>query len=67
MNDTPLIWTINGNLPVENLDYAVTWKVTEDYIKLVETYKLDGEIVRENAHVYSLKPISVFGEAGALS
>jgi len=52
MNE-PLIYTARGNLPIGSLTYATRWEDTEDYIKFVETYTLDGEIVRESAHVYA--------------
>lgn len=52
MNE-PLIYTTRGNLPTNSLVYAVRWEDTDDYIKLVETYSLDGEVVRESAHVYA--------------
>lgn len=51
--DVPLIFTTKGNLPVDTLVYATRWDVTDDYTKLIETYSLDGEIVRESAHVLS--------------
>lgn len=53
MTDAPLIHTIKGNLPVSDLAYQTRWEVTEDFTKLVETYTLDGEVVRESAHVLS--------------
>lgn len=53
--ETPLIWTSKGNLPVEVLQYTPRWEVTAEYVKFVEVYTLDGEIVRENAHAYILK------------
>ena len=49
----PLIHTSRGNLPVASLEYATRWEDAQDYIKFVETYKLDGEVVRESAHVYA--------------
>lgn len=53
-NDTPLIWTTRGNLPLADLAYAVRWEDTPDYIKLIETYTAgDGEVVKESAHVYA--------------
>ena len=51
--DEPLIYTLKGNLPVGSLEYETRWENAPEYIKLVETYKLDGEIVRESAHVYA--------------
>lgn len=49
----PLIYTSRGNLPVSSLDYETRWEDTPDYIKFVEVYRLDDEVVRESAHVYS--------------
>jgi hypothetical protein len=61
--DTPLIHTALGNVPVDSLVYETAWDITSTYIKFVEKYtdKSSGEIVRENAHVFSL--LSVTGEA----
>ena len=55
--ETPLIYTKNGNLPIESLEYATRWETSEEYIKFIETYTLNGEIVRESAHVLILKPL----------
>lgn len=49
----PLIYTSRGNLPVSSLDYETRWEDMPDYIKFVEVYRLDDEVVRESAHVYS--------------
>jgi hypothetical protein len=52
MNDPrPLIHTTKGNLPVAELDYDVRWEDAPGYTKLIETYRLGDEIVRESAHV----------------
>lgn len=51
IKDTPLIWTNKGNLPVENLEYSSQWFETDDHIKLVETYILEGEVVKQNVHL----------------
>jgi hypothetical protein len=48
----PLIWTTKGNLPVSSLKYETEWDVADTYIKFVERYLLDGEVVKEGAHVY---------------
>ncbi len=53
MNDEPLIYTIRGNLPIASLEYRTRWEDTPDYVKFVETYLIDGEVVRESAHVYA--------------
>ncbi len=54
-NDTPLIYTSRGNLPVDSLTYSTRWERTDDFVKFVETYALDGEVVKESAHVLALK------------
>lgn len=48
---TPLIYTSHGNLPIDDLDYSTTWEDNDRYTKLIETYKLDGEVVRESVHI----------------
>lgn len=52
-NEVPLIHTIHGNLPISELTYEVTWEDSPEYTKMVETYRRDGEIVRQSAHVLS--------------
>lgn len=49
----PLIHTSRGNLPIASLQYETRWEDAPDYIKFVEVYRLDGEVVRESAHVYA--------------
>jgi len=48
----PLIYTIKGNLPIKDLVYSHSWENTDSYIKFIETYTLDDEIVKQSAHVY---------------
>lgn len=60
----PLIYTAKGNLPIADLSYSTRWERTEDFIKFVETYRLDGEVVKESAHVLALKPLSMEAIAG---
>lgn len=54
-NDVPLIWTTKGNLPVSSLEHYIGWDISEDSIVFREQYRLDGEIVKESAHVKLLK------------
>lgn len=53
--DVPLIWTTKGNLPVASLEHYIGWDVTEDAIVFKEQYRLNGEIVKESAHVKLLR------------
>lgn len=54
-----LIYTNKGNMSVSMLDYSTDWEDTPDYTKLTETYKYEGEIVRQSAHVMSKKPLEI--------
>lgn len=51
MTEEPLIWTSKGNLPISCLQHDMRWEETDMYIKFVERYTLDGEVVKESAHV----------------
>jgi hypothetical protein len=60
--ETPLIWTSKGNLPLEALEYETKWEKSDTYVKFVEIHRLDGEIVREAAHVLALQPLTSMAE-----
>ena len=53
MSDIPLIWTTKGNLPVDSLEYKTTWEETPENTVFVESYLLDGEVVKQSVHVKS--------------
>lgn len=50
MTDKPLIYTIKGNLLVEDLRYHHEWQEDDHAITLVEEYYLGDELVRRNVH-----------------
>ena len=52
MSGEPLIWTTKGNLPIASLGYSHAWEDAPEYLKFSETYTLDGEVVKQSAHVY---------------
>lgn len=58
----PLVWTSKGNLPAAMLEYRVRWEETPAYVKLVETYSLDGEVVRESAHALAREGLDMSGQ-----
>ena len=60
---TPLIYTSQGNVPIDSVDIKVEWFIEPEYIKLVERAfdKASGELVKESAHVYS--KMGVTGES----
>jgi hypothetical protein len=49
--DAPLVFTTKGNLPIDSLEYFHAWEDTPVYTKFIEGYKLDGEIIKQSAHV----------------
>ena len=52
MNDeTPLIYTSKGNLPVASLSYSTQWEDNDDYTQFTETHTLNGEVVKQSVHV----------------
>lgn len=65
--DTPLIWTTKGNLPVGSLEYCPTWTEAPDEISFVEEYRLEGEVVKRNVHVYLKKGVFSQSELGKIS
>lgn len=53
ITQTPLVWTIKGNVPADSLTYSTDWDVAETYIKFTETFKDEtGCIVKQSVHVY---------------
>lgn len=50
--EEPLIYTTKGNLPEKDLEYSKEWVFDTDTIKFSETYKLNGEIVKQSGHVF---------------
>lgn len=65
--ETPLVWTMNGNVPAESLSYATAWEITPAYIKFTETYKDGaGEIVKQSVHVYDCIGVDGTATAAAL-
>lgn len=49
MND--LIYTENGYVDVALMVREITWNVTSTEIRCIDTYRLNGVIVREYVHV----------------
>lgn len=61
-SETPLIWTSRGNLPRDELVFSTAWIDTPEFTKLTETYTAsDGEIVREDAHIYARRSFEPIG------
>jgi hypothetical protein len=63
-NEVPLIWTKNGNVPIDSLTQEVQWEFGEVFVKLVERWRdATGDVVKEGAHVYS--KIGLAGDGAA--
>lgn len=58
----PLIYTSKGNLPLNSLEYSHKWEDLETCIKFSETYTLDGEVVKQSAHVLMKTGLAVGAE-----
>lgn len=55
----PLVYTSRGNLPAADLSFSTSWIVHDDFIQFTETYRdAQGEVVRQDVHVYDRKGIS---------
>jgi hypothetical protein len=67
MNDTPLIYTSNGNVPVDSLSYEKDWQITDDLIVFTEVWRDDsGAIVKNNVHMYAKKGLPALGATQAV-
>jgi hypothetical protein len=70
----PLIYTTEGNLPMDRLEYSTSWEepkmengAAPPWTKLIETYRLDGKIVRQSAHVLHREGVSADAVAGKMN
>jgi hypothetical protein len=61
--DDPIIYTKVGNLPESALTFECHWEDTPDYTVCRPTWYLNGELVKQSAHVLSRK--SIFSDAVA--
>ena len=58
--DTPLIYTSKGNVPIDTLRYEHRWSETEDYVSFEEIwYDQSGELVKNSRHVLAKKPLII--------
>ena len=67
MNDEPLIYTINGNLPISSLECRVTWIDNQHETRCTETYTLNGEVVKQAVHILGRKTLDIIPEQEQLS
>jgi hypothetical protein len=62
----PLIFTTKGNLELDTLTHKVEWRQSSEQIVFIETYKLNGEIVKESSHVCILTGVAPIGDCGQI-
>lgn len=62
----PLVYTTKGNLPISELEYFHAWEDNEDMTKFIQGYKLDGEVVKQEAHIRIKKGQSLEAELAEL-
>ena len=66
MTEEPLIYTSMGNVPEKSLTYDKQWKVGEDIIIFTETWHdAEGNLVKNNVHMYAVKGLPPMGGAQA--
>jgi hypothetical protein len=58
MQETPLIWTSKGNVPIASLRYEQGWREERDYF-VHEQLWFDGtgELVKRDAHLLGKPPV----------
>jgi hypothetical protein len=62
----PLIYTSKGNVPIDSLTYTKDWKVDESFVIFREFWHdSDGNIVKNNVHMFALQGLAVMGGAQA--
>jgi hypothetical protein len=68
MNDTPLIWTLHGNLPVDSLRYEQRWEDDENEVTFSEFwFAADGELVKNNCHKLAKRQLTIGGEQARMA
>ncbi len=59
----PLMYTSEGNVPVDSLSYEKEWVFTDDVIVFKEAwFNSSGTLVKNNVHMYARSGIAMTGE-----
>jgi hypothetical protein len=68
MQETPLIWTSKGNVPIESLRYEHNWIDNADETTLVECwFDASNEVVKKNVHMFGRKPLNMGAQQAAMA
>lgn len=66
--EKPMIFTSEGNMLLDDLEpLDVVWEQTKTYTKIRLIHRLNGEIVREEAHVLAHEPLALKTTTGAMN
>lgn len=66
-DETPLIYTSKGNVPIDSLRYEHEWENNDEMVILKERwFDQSGELVKNNFHGLSKKPLTIGGEQAAM-
>ena len=63
-NETPLIWTSKGNVPIDSLRYEHEWREDDQYIFFLERWFDGEELVKNNTHGYVKQGVTMGGAQG---
>ena len=64
--DIPLIHTIKGNIPIADLEYKSQWHDDSSNTIFTESYYLNGELVKQSAHILAKQGNEAVNIASAL-
>lgn len=67
MTDEPLIYTAKGNLPIASLTHEVRWEDSPTQLRMVEVYRMNGEVVRESSYFYLKQGLTLDAETGKVT
>lgn len=64
--DTPLMFTSEGNVPIDSLEYSQEWVINDELILFKEYWHNSaGVLVKNNIHAYAKKGLPAIGAAQA--
>jgi hypothetical protein len=68
MNETPLIWTSKGNVPIDSLTYQHKWIDDPQEVTFLEAWiDESGEVVKNNCHKLAKRQLTIGGEQAAMA
>lgn len=59
LKDLKLIYTSEGNLPIDDLKYSNEWQISEDWIMFIEKYNLGEKEVKRSVSGLARKGLDI--------